>query len=500
MIPIILSGGDGSRLWPLSRKSRPKQFIPVIGELSPFQESVQRAISLDDVDNCMVICNEDHRFTVADQLQAIDSTSHNIVLEPAGRSTASAIAVAALLALENAPEDDPELLVMPSDHVISDVDAFKQAVRQARTVASSGHLVTFGIMPGMAHTGYGYIKHGEALPGNHAHRILGFTEKPDYSTALGFIRSGDYLWNAGIFLFRASTIIRELGEHAPEILEMARLAITNSTRDLDFCRLSREAFTRCKSASIDYAVMEKTTAAAVVPLDAGWSDIGTWDTIWELNNKDESGNVCRGDVLLNNAENNLVYASHRQVSVIGVEDTVVIETSDSVLVLSRDHAEMVKEIVGTLRSNGRNEASEHRQVHRPWGWYDSIEEGERFKVKRIMVKPGEKLSLQKHHHRAEHWIVVKGTAMVECDQETLMLGENQSTYIPLGSTHRLKNPGKIPLEIIEIQSGAYLGEDDIVRLQDDYGRTESIREPKKHSSDVDIADSDPAALSVVAAS
>jgi mannose-1-phosphate guanylyltransferase/mannose-6-phosphate isomerase len=435
-----------------------------------------------DVDSCMIICNEDHRFTVAEQLQLCGSHNQTIVLEPAGRGTAPAIAVAALLALEN-HDDDPELLLMPSDHAIADIDAFHAAVDKARAAAAEGYLVTFGINPESAHTGYGYICFGDQIGESEAHRIFGFTEKPDYSTALQYCRDGNYLWNAGIFLFRASSIIRELEILAPEILEMSRLAVSAGQKDLDFYRLSKEAFTRCKSTSIDYAVMEKTSNAAVIPMNAGWSDIGSWDSIWKINDKDENGNVCRGDVLLEQAENNLVLSNHRHVSVVGVEDIVVIETSDSVLVLNRQDAESVKNVVSTLRTQGRAEATEHRLVHRPWGWYDSIDDGERFKVKRIMVKPGAQLSLQKHHHRAEHWIVVKGTAMVECNNETIMLSENQSTYIPLGATHRLTNPGKIPLHMIEVQSGSYLGEDDIVRMQDNYGRTDSI--PISDSSHMD---------------
>ena len=497
MIPVILSGGDGSRLWPLSRKSRPKQFIPIIGELSPFQATVQRSLSIKDVDNCMIICNEDHRFTVAEQLQLSGSDNQTIVLEPVGRGTASAIAVAALLAMQDNEEEDPELLLMPSDHAIADIEAFHAAVDKARAIAAEGYLVTFGIKPESAHTGYGYICYGDQIGESEAHRIFGFTEKPNYSTALQYCRYGNYLWNAGIFLFKASSIIRELEVHAPEILEMSRLAVSGGQQDLDFYRLSKEAFARCKSTSIDYAVMEKTSNAAVVPLDAGWDDIGTWDSIWKINDKDDSGNVCRGDVLLEQAENNLVLSNHRHVSVVGVEDIVVVETSDSVLVLNRQDAESVKNVVSTLRDQGRAEATEHRLVHRPWGWYDSIDDGERFKVKRIMVNPGEQLSLQKHHHRAEHWIVVKGTAMVECNNETIMLSENQSTYIPLGASHRLTNPGKIPLQMIEVQSGSYLGEDDIVRLQDNYGRTESVPIANSSCKDTEKTDDGLAVLSAV---
>lgn len=472
MIPVILSGGNGTRLWPLSRKQRPKQFIPLLGEQSPFQATVERSQQLGDVDSCLVICNEAHRFTVAEQLEISDSKDHQIILEPAGRNTAPAIAVATLLAQSQNPDTDPEILVMPSDHVIGDAEAFQEAVSHARVVCDVGAIVSFGVVPNKAHTGYGYIRRGEHLAvTENAYRIDSFVEKPDAETAIEFLNSCDYYWNSGMLLFRASMMIKELEKHAPQVLKAARDAISGSDQDIDFFRLSRESFVSCPSISIDYAVMEHTTRAAVIPLAANWNDIGTWDALWEIGNKDESGNVTHGDVALIDTADNLVFADHRLVCVAGLNDVVVIETRDSVMVLNRNEAEKVRHLVNKLHHSGRSEVDEHRQVHRPWGWYDSVDEGPRFKVKRIMVKPGEKLSLQKHHHRAEHWIVVKGTAEVHCNDQVTMLSENQSTFIPLGATHRLANPGQIPLEIIEVQSGSYLGEDDIVRFEDDYGRT-----------------------------
>lgn len=471
MIAVILSGGCGSRLWPMSRNNRPKQFIPVIGDQTLFQATVARANLLEDVESCLFVCNEAHRFTVAEQLELSGSRNHQIILEPAARNTAAAIAVATLHAQAENPQDDPELIVMPSDHVINDIQVFQASVKKARSISDMGALVSLGVIPKTAHTGYGYIRRGKRLASKkHGYHVDGFIEKPDLDTATELVSSPDYYWNSGILLFRASTMIKELEKHAPEVLNAAQLALADSTQDMDFLRLSADAFMKSPSISIDYAVMEHTTHAAVVPMEAGWNDIGTWDAVWDISSKDGTGNVSRGDVTMLNAHDNLVFADHRLVSVVGVKDVIVIETRDSVLIAHRQHSEQVRELVDKLKDNDRKEVVDHRQVHRPWGWYDSVDEGGRFKVKRIMVKPGEKLSLQKHRHRAEHWVVVQGTAEVQCDDRTFLLSENESTYIPLGSVHRLSNPGRIPLEIVEIQSGSYLGEDDIIRIHDNYGR------------------------------
>lgn len=478
MIPVILSGGSGSRLWPLSRRNRPKQFIAVTGDKSPFQSTVSRANTLDDVSSCIYLCNEAHRFTVAEQLDLSGSTNHRILLEPVARNTAMAVAIAALYAAMELADDDPELLVMPSDHLISDEVAFKEAVNKARTISNTGALVCLGVTPGQANTGYGYIKRGALHSSDHdAYHVDKFVEKPDLETASEYVSSQEYYWNSGILLFRASRMIAELEKYAPAILEAAKAAIRASTSDLDFTRLSEAAFKSCPSVSIDYAVMEHTSNAAIVPLDAGWNDIGSWDSIWDVSNKDSSGNVSRGNVCLHDTRNCLVVSDKRLVSLVGVRDLVVIETRDSILVADRKDSQSVKNLVEQLESMDKEEVHDHRQVHRPWGWYDSIDEGNRFKAKRIMVKPGEKLSLQKHRYRAEHWVVVQGTAVVECDDQIFKLSENESTYIPLGAVHRLTNPGQVPLEIIEVQSGTYLGEDDIVRLQDDYGRTGALHTP-----------------------
>jgi mannose-1-phosphate guanylyltransferase/mannose-6-phosphate isomerase len=439
---------------------------------------VARAGILDDISTSIYLCNEAHRFTVAEQLELSGSTNHTIILEPIARNTAVAVAVATLHAIKEHPDDDPELLVMPSDHVIKDVVAFKETIVKARQISNTGALVCLGVAPTSAHTGYGYIKCGTRLTAaSDTYAIDSFVEKPNLEKAKEYLCSGEYLWNSGMLLFKASAMIGELEIFAPDILDSARKAIKGSNDDLDFCRLSAEALESCPSMSIDCAVMERTTRGAIVPLEADWNDIGSWDAVWDVSEKDAQGNACKGNVYLQDTRNSLVLSEKRLVTLIGVKDLVVVETRDSILITDRVHSEKVKGLVEGLNSMGHEEVHDHRQVHRPWGWYDSIDEGSRFKAKRIMVKPGEKLSLQKHHHRAEHWVVVKGTAVVECDDQTLMLGENESTFIPLGALHRLSNPGQIPLEIIEVQSGSYLGEDDIVRLQDDYGRTENIHAP-----------------------
>ncbi|MDQ5767534.1 mannose-1-phosphate guanylyltransferase/mannose-6-phosphate isomerase [Thiothrix subterranea] len=467
--PIILSGGSGTRLWPLSRQLRPKQFLPIVGNDTLFQETVQRLHGIEGLQPPFVICNEDHRFMVAEQLQALGLQAQGILLEPVGRNTAPAIALAALRLLQQ-NQADAVMLVLPADHVIHDAPAFHQAVIQAAQAAYNGHLVTFGIVPHCAETGYGYIRHGEPLADSAGYRVAAFVEKPDQSTAAAYLESGHYLWNSGMFLFRADYFLKELADYAPDVLSACETALANAKSDSDFIRLDSVAFAACPAISVDYAVMEKTARAVVIPLDAGWNDVGAWSAVWEVGQADHNGNVIRGDALTHNANNNLIYTEHRLVSLVGVDNLVVVETKDATLVAHRDQVQDVKHIVGQLQARQRPEATIHREVNRPWGTYDCIDGGERFQVKRIMVKPGAKLSLQMHHHRAEHWIVVSGTAEVRCGNNTLLLTENQSTYIPLGEVHSLSNPGKVPLEIIEVQSGSYLGEDDIVRFEDAYGR------------------------------
>jgi mannose-1-phosphate guanylyltransferase/mannose-6-phosphate isomerase len=419
----------------------------------------------------LVVCNEEHRFLVAEQLRVIGHPAQSILLEPAGRNTAPAIALAALAACDEGGAD-PLLLVLPADHVIRNVAAFQAAVKVAVRAAEAGALVTFGVVPDKPETGYGYIRRGAALPGEVAgvHRIAAFVEKPDVERATQFLASGDYLWNSGMFLFRASRYLAELERHAPDILAACRGAFAGAKHDLDFTRLDEAAFRACRSESIDYAVMEKTDAAAVVSLDAGWSDVGSWASLHAALDADAAGNVTRGDVVLENCSGSYVYAGSRLVAAIGLTDHVVVETKDAVLVAPRDQVQQVKTLVSRIRSGGRQEHLLHREVHRPWGSYDSIDAGDRFQVKRLSVKPGATMSLQLHHHRAEHWIVVSGTARITRGEEIFLLEENQSTYIPIGAKHRIENPGRIMLHMIEVQSGGYLGEDDIVRFEDVYGR------------------------------
>jgi len=484
--PVILSGGSGSRLWPLSRQQFPKQLHSFHGEHTLLQQTVQRldglqGASAGEVAAPMVVCNEQHRFLVAEQLRAIGREPAAIMLEPVGRNTAPAAAMAALAARDNG--DDPVLLVMPADHIISDAAEFHRAAVAAARLADQGALVAFGIRPAHPETGYGYIRMGAALPDGSASAIEAFVEKPDADTAADMIESGRFVWNSGIFVMRASVLLEQLAVQQPDMLAACRQAYAGAVQDLDFCRLDAEAFAACPSNSIDYAVMENLDydaqtpsglpVAAVVSVDVGWSDLGAWSALWEIGERDEGGNVTRGDVLAHQCRNSLFHAEHRLVAAVGVEDLVVIETVDAVMVAHRDNAQDVKKIVERLTADGRSEGLVHRQVYRPWGSYEGVDAGERFQVKRIVVKPGAALSLQMHHHRAEHWIVVKGTARVTCGDEVFLLSENQSTYIPIGQTHRLENPGAIPLELIEVQSGGYLGEDDIVRFQDRYGREES---------------------------
>lgn len=413
----------------------------------------------------IVVSNEDHRFMVAEQLREVGVSPSAILLEPAGRNTAPAIAAAAFEASRGGA--DPLLLVLPSDHVIRDAAAFRTAVQNAATAAEAGKLVTFGIVPTTAETGYGYIR---AVAGDGVRAVKQFVEKPDAATAEGYVSSGDYFWNSGMFLFRASRYLEELGRHAPAMLEAVRTAYDRARRDEDFIRLEKESFSACPADSIDYAVMEKTDDAAVLPISVGWNDVGSWSALWEVADQDDDGNAHHGDVIALDCRNTLAWGDGRLVTLLGLSDVVVVDTDDTLLVAHREKVQQVKDIVARLKQEGRTQTALHRKVYRPWGAYDSIDNGERFQVKRITVKPGAALSLQMHHHRAEHWIVVSGTAKVTCGDKTVLLSENQSTYIPLGVTHRLENPGKLPLELIEVQSGSYLGEDDIVRFEDVYGR------------------------------
>lgn len=475
MIPVILSGGSGSRLWPLSRGLFPKQFLPLAGDASMLQDTLSR---LDGIPACaapLLICNEAHRFIVAEQLRQASKTAAGILLEPVGRNTAPAIALAALTATQHG--EDPLLLVLAADHVIADTAAFQQAVATAQQAAEASALVTFGIVPGHAETGYGYIEQGIrdsgsgiCLPAG-ASPVARFVEKPDAQTAAAYVESGRYLWNSGMFLFRASVLLAEMARFAPQMLEACRAALAASQHDLDFIRLDAAAFAACPEDSIDYAVMEKTDKAVVVPLDAGWSDVGSWSALWAVAGHDKDGNVRRGDVMAHDSHNCYLHGSERRLlATVGVEDLVVVDTADAVLVAHKSRVQDVKKVVDRLKAEGRSEHSQHRLVYRPWGSYDSIDHGSRYQVKRITVQPGAKLSVQMHHHRAEHWIVVSGTARVRRGDEELLLTENQSVYIPVGEVHALENPGRIPLELIEVQSGAYLGEDDIVRFEDRYGR------------------------------
>ena len=464
ILPVILSGGSGTRLWPLSREAYPKQFLPLAGELTMLQATWQRVAAI-AAHGPLVIANEAHRFVAAEQLQQVGAQPQAIILEPLGRNTAPAIAVAALEATGNGA--DPLLLVLPSDHVIADEAAFRAAVQQAAAAAEAGKLVTFGIVPTGPETGYGYIK---AAPGEGARAVERFVEKPDLETATGYVASGQYLWNSGMFLLRASRYLAELARFNPAMLDHSRTAWQRARRDADFTRLDAEAFAAVPSDSIDYAVMEKTSDAVVVALDAGWNDVGSWTALRDVSTQDGDGNAHHGDVIAIDCRNTYAYAQ-RLVALVGLDDVVVVETDDAVLVGKADRMQEVKDVVSRLKAEGRSEATWHRKVYRPWGAYDSIDNGERFQVKRITVNPGASLSLQMHHHRAEHWVVVSGTAEVTRGEEVLLLGENQSTYIPLGVTHRLRNPGKVPLELIEVQSGSYLGEDDIVRFEDTYGRS-----------------------------
>jgi len=470
--PVIMAGGTGSRLWPLSRQLNPKQFLKLTdSRLSMLQMTVARLDGMAAADP-LLICNEEHRFLAAEQMRQSGYNDARIILEPCGRNTAPAIALAALQLVENTDDDaeDPLMLVLAADHLIQDVSAFQAGISRAVPLAEQGRLVTFGIVPGHPETGYGYIHRGTELAAE-CFSVDSFVEKPDLDTAKSYLASGDYLWNSGMFLFGARRYLKELEAHRPDIVAICRAAMEDASEDLHFTRINANIFADCPEDSIDYAVMEKTSDAAVVSLDAGWSDIGSWSALWEVSDKDERGNSFTGDVIAHETSNTLVRADNRLVATVGVEDLVIIETKDALLVAHKDKVQDVKKVVETIRTDGRHEHMNHREVYRPWGVYDSIDSGKRYQVKRITVKPGAKLSVQMHHHRAEHWIVVSGTAQVTNGEKTYLVTENQSTYIPVGQVHSLENPGVIDLELIEVQSGSYLGEDDIVRFEDLYGRT-----------------------------
>ena len=468
IVPVFLAGGSGTRLWPLSREQYPKQFLKLLGEHTLLQDTALRAQGLKNVLPPIALCGDRHRFIVAEQLLEAGVTGATVILEPEGRNTAPAAAVAAHYVAEKYGRQTL-LLLMPADQVVADLDEFRTIVQTAVEVAVSGKIVTFGVRPTRPETGFGYMKAGASL-GQAAWTIASFVEKPDAACAQAFIDAGDYYWNGGMFLFQAGVFLDELQQLEPATFVAAGESLARSCRDLDFVRLDAEAFCRTRAESIDYAVMEKTFKAALVPLDAGWDDAGSWRFLENLD-KDSCGNVVRGDVLLEAASNNLVYAKSRLVTLAGVDNHIVVETQDAVLVTTRDRVQDVKKIVARLAASKRSEAQDHPQVYRPWGSYETVASGDRFQVKRIIVKRGHKLSLQKHHHRAEHWVVVRGTARVTCGENVFLLHEDQSTYIPLGVKHRLENPGMIALELIEVQSGPYLGEDDIIRFEDAYGRS-----------------------------
>ena len=460
--PVIMAGGSGTRLWPLSRAGHPKQFLALNGDKTMLQQTAGRLSNLPTHES-ITICNEEHRFFVAEQLREIGALG-KVILEPVGRNTAPAIALAALLE----EEDDPLLLVLAADHVIADQGAFTDAVMRALPLADAGKLVTFGIVPSEPHTGYGYIEAGEPIEG--AYCVASFKEKPDSKIAARYVSHGGYYWNSGMFLFRASRYLEELTTYRSDIAAACEAAVGTVTPDLDFIRVDTEAFTACPDDSIDYAVMEKTDHAVVVPMDAGWNDIGSWSSLWDVADKDAAGNVTSGDVILRGTKNSFVRSNEKLVALLGLDNVVVISTKDATLVAHKESVQDAKMIASALKQEGRSEWELHREVYRPWGKFDSVDHGDRYQVKRITVNPGAKLSVQMHQHRAEHWVVVSGTARVTNGDETFLLSENESTFIPIGTVHALENPGKTPLEIIEIQSGSYLGKDDIVRLSDQYGR------------------------------
>ncbi|WP_166269558.1 mannose-1-phosphate guanylyltransferase/mannose-6-phosphate isomerase [Marinobacter caseinilyticus] len=483
MIPVILSGGSGSRLWPLSRQAYPKQFLPLLSEHSMFQQTLAR-LPQEDVEAPIVVANNEHRFLVKEQLDAIGLEPQSILLEPFGRNTAPAVAMAAIQIARKDPSSI--MLVLPADHAIGQTEPFHEAIAKGLKVAKDGALVLFGTTPDRPETGYGYISAASSEDNPTAPRpVRKFIEKPDEAKARRLLDEGGYYWNSGMFMFRADAYLRELKKHSRDIYDTVLLASRNLEKDLGFDRIPAEIFEHCPDDSIDYAVMEKTHRATLVPLDAAWSDVGAWSSIWDISDKDEHSNAVYGDACLEDSSGCLIHAPEKLVALVGVDDLVIVDTKDALMVAHRDRVQEVKGVVQRLKAEQRPEARIHREVFRPWGSYDSIDTGNRFQVKRITVNPGERLSLQKHHHRAEHWIIVRGTAEVSRDDETFLLSENESTYIPIGSVHRLFNPGKIALELIEVQSGAYLGEDDIERLDDRYGRTEPAQE-KEEPEDIPV--------------
>lgn len=479
VVPVVLCGGSGTRLWPLSRSGFPKQFLVLSGTTSLFQQAVERVNAVADgdiqVNQTLVVTNEEHRFLALDQLRELKAVHATLLLEPIARNTAPALTLAALSSIEQ--EEDPVLVVTPADQTITDNAAFKATLQSAVRAAADGTIIILGITPTAPETGYGYIKHQGDVKTFGEISVAQFAEKPDAITAQQYLDSGNYCWNSGMFVLRASTWLKAIKQFRPDIAGATQTSWQDRSSDAHFIRPGKAAFADIPSESVDYAVMEKCPGSSIsinmVPLAAGWNDLGAWDAVWQAGEQDTNGNVMQGDIFQTDTTNSLIYASTRMVSAVGVDNLVIVETADAVLVADRSQSQHVKKIVAMLENSGRGEHLLHRKVHRPWGWYDSIDEEDRFKVKRINVKPGASLSLQKHHHRAEHWIVVKGTAEVTCGEKVILLTENQSTYIPLGEIHRLKNPGAIPLEIIEVQSGSYLGEDDIVRFEDSYGRTKA---------------------------
>jgi mannose-1-phosphate guanylyltransferase/mannose-6-phosphate isomerase len=466
VIPVILSGGAGTRLWPLSREMYPKQLLALTGKQTMLQDTARRLAAIAGAIPPIVVCNEAHRFTVAEQLHALDIQPSAILLEPSGRNTAPAVALAALKALKIDP--NATLVVAPADHVIRDAGKFQQAAEVAVALAQHDKLITFGIVAHAAETGYGYIRRGEGA--GPAYPVAQFVEKPPLDLALQYVASGDYYWNSGMFVFKASRYLAELSSLAPDILAACTAAFQAAKTDLDFVRIDKAEFIKCRSESIDYAVMEKTQDALVLPLDVGWSDVGSWSSLFDVLPADEEGNVLQGDVMVHDTHDCYVHSTSRLVAAVGMQDHIIVETKDAILVAPKDRVQDVKDLVAKIKKSGRTESALHREVFRPWGSYDSIDSGDRFQVKRLSVKPGGVLSLQMHHHRAEHWIVVQGAARITRNDEVFLLAENESTYIPVGATHRIENPGKVPLHIIEVQSGSYLGEDDIVRFEDNYGR------------------------------
>lgn len=472
ILPVILAGGSGTRLWPLSRGLYPKQLISLVDRHTMLQNTILRLDGVDGADKPVVICNDEYRFMVAEQLRQIDTEANSIILEPVGRNTAPALAVAAIRAMQTG--DDPVLLILPADHHIQLTAEFRRVIESGHAYARAGRLITFGIVPDKPETGYGYIKMGDPLPsaggGATAVRIAAFVEKPDLATARRYVASKAYCWNSGMFMFRASQVVKELERFVPDILAACRNAIDEGRADLDFFRLDKTAFAACPSDSIDYAVMEKTDSGAMLPLAAGWNDLGSWEALWQVGEKDDLDNVVKGDVVLHDVGDSYLHAEHRLVAAVGLKDHIVVETSDAVMISPRNRVQDVKGLVDQLKSQNREETRTHKRVYRPWGTVDQLVAGNRFQVNRITVKPGGALSLQRHFNRSEHWIVVRGSAQVTKGDEQLLLKEDSSTYISAGMAHRLENPGKIPLELIEVQTGGYIGEDDITRLEDLYGR------------------------------